>query len=93
MKTSQWGFPLHAYYWYMYNNFFIYIWLILKNKLKDIFEKSKSSVTVTTAKKTECDQKLADLEAAATTLLSSIAIGMAYIFWLIRKFGATPKGM
>ena len=39
------------------------------------------------------DQNFAALEAAATTELSSIAIGMLLYFPLIKKLGATPSGM
>jgi hypothetical protein len=38
------------------------------------------------------DQNFADLEAAATTELSSIAIVVLY-FPFIRKLGATPSGI
>ena len=52
------------------------------------------SVSITVAvNPPRVDQNLAALEAAATTELSSIAIGMVLYFPLIRKLGATPKGM
>ena len=38
------------------------------------------------------NQNFAALLAAATTELSSIAIGMAYKLLLIKKFGAIPNG-
>ncbi|CAI8357620.1 MAG: Uncharacterised protein [Flavobacteriia bacterium] len=50
-------------------------------------------VLITSAlKPPRSNQKLAALEAAATTELSSMAIGKVNTFPLILKFGATPKG-